>query len=72
MEMKEMRELTPEELDQKEKELRQEIFNLRFQLMSDQTSNPQRMKAVRREIARIKTVLREKSSQPADGPAPAR
>jgi len=54
------RKLTVEELALKEKELRKELFNLRYQLLSGRIENPQRIKAARREIARIKTVLSEK------------
>jgi large subunit ribosomal protein L29 len=60
MELQEIRNLTIEELALKEKELRKELFNLRYQLLSGRIENPQRIKVARREIARIKTVLSEK------------
>ncbi len=62
MEMKELRDLESEELVKKEKELRKELFNLRYQILSEQISNPQRVKEARREIARVKTVLKEKKT----------
>jgi large subunit ribosomal protein L29 len=62
MELQEMRNLTIDELTLKEKELRKELFNLRYQLMSGRIENPQQIKNSRREIARIQTVVREKRS----------
>lgn len=64
MELQEIRNLTIDELGLKEKELRKELFNLRYQLLSGRIENPQRIKTARREIARIKTVVREKQSGP--------
>ena len=51
--------LTESELDTKLTELKQELFNLRFQLAVNQLDNPTRIKAVKKDIARIKTVIRE-------------
>ena len=48
------------ELLKLEKDLRQELFNLRFQLAINQIENPMRIRAVKREIARIKTILRQR------------
>jgi large subunit ribosomal protein L29 len=56
----ELKEMTNEELLHKEGELKNELFNLRFQAASGQIENPMRIRAVRKEIARIKTILREK------------
>ncbi|MFO8241049.1 MAG: 50S ribosomal protein L29 [Dissulfuribacterales bacterium] len=56
----ELRELSREEIRQKEKNLRQELFNLRFQQATHQLENIMRIRAVRRSIARAKTVLAEK------------
>ena len=53
------REMKIEELEQKLKDLKSELFNLRFQLAINQLENPMRIKAVKKDIARIKTVLRE-------------
>jgi large subunit ribosomal protein L29 len=62
MELQEIRNLTVDELTVKEKELRKELFNLRYQLLSGRIENPQQIKNSRREIARIQTVIREKRS----------
>ena len=55
-----LRELGIEEIQQKEKDLRQELFNLRFQQATHQLENIMRIRTVRRSIARAKTVLAEK------------
>jgi large subunit ribosomal protein L29 len=55
----EVRELSSEERVQKIDELKQELFNLRFQNEIGQLENPRRIQHVKREIARIKTVIRE-------------
>lgn len=60
MKVKEIRELSEAELEKKIAELRQEMFNLRFQLAVNQLDNPMRIKAVKKEIAIIKTVQRER------------
>ena len=52
-----LRELSIEEIQQKEKDLRQELFNLRFQQATHQLENIMRIRTVRRSIARAKTVL---------------
>ena len=58
MKASELRELSQAELEQKLAELKQELFNLRFQHAVNQLENPMRMKAVTRDIARVKTILR--------------
>ncbi|SDA09767.1 large subunit ribosomal protein L29 [Ruminococcus sp. YE71] len=58
MKASELRELSAAELEAKLGELKQELFNLRFQHAVNQLENPMRMKAVKRDIARVKTVLR--------------
>ncbi len=63
MKARELRELTDEELAQKERELVEELFNLRFQLATGQIENVGRIRAVRRDIARVKTVRRERQLQ---------
>ncbi len=65
MKAADLRELTAEELQAKLKELEEELFNLRFQLASQQLENTARLKESRRDIARIQTVLREKAGQAA-------
>lgn len=59
MKTSEIRELTSEELEQKLKDLKSEFFNLRFQLATGQLNNPAGIKNVKRDIARVKTVIRE-------------
>jgi large subunit ribosomal protein L29 len=59
MKASELRELTSAELGQKLADLTQELFNLRFQHATDQLENPMRLRQAKRDIARIKTVLRE-------------
>jgi large subunit ribosomal protein L29 len=59
MKANELKDLSAAELEQKLAELKQELFNLRFQHAVNQLENPMRMKAVKRDIARVKTVLRE-------------
>ena len=59
MKASEVRELTTAELETKLKDLKAELFNLRFQLAINQLDNPMRISAVKKDIARVKTVLRE-------------
>ena len=59
-----LRELTEEELLQKYKELAEELFNLRFQLATSQLENAGRLRIVRRDIARVKTIQRERQLSP--------
>ena len=59
MKAKEIRELTSEQLEAKLKELKEELFNLRFQLAINQLDNPHKITAVKKDIARIKTILNE-------------
>ncbi len=58
MKASELRDMSAAELEQKLAELKQELFNLRFQHAVNQLENPMRMKAVKKDIARVKTVLR--------------
>ncbi|MCI8407330.1 MAG: 50S ribosomal protein L29 [Oscillospiraceae bacterium] len=58
MKGKEVRELSAVELNNKLAELKAELFNLRFQLAINQLENPTRIKAVKKDIARVKTVIR--------------
>ncbi len=57
---KEIRDLSEIELQNRAAELKQELFNLRFQLAVNQLDNPTRIKAVKKEIAVIKTIQRER------------
>ena len=61
MKATEIRELSVEQLEKKLKELKEELFNLRFQLAINQLENPHRITAVKRDIARVMTVLNEKN-----------
>ena len=63
MKVKEVRELTTAEMLDQEKQLKEELFNLRFQLATGQLENTARIKEVRKSIARIKTVLREQADK---------
>ena len=60
MKAKELHELTIEELNAKVKELYEELFNLRFRHAIGQLENPSSLKNCRKDIARVKTILREK------------
>ena len=60
MKASDVRELTVEELEQKLADLKGELFNLRFQHATNQLENPMRIKEVKKTIARIKTVIRER------------
>lgn len=59
MKVKEIRELSTAELNDKIKDLKAELFNLRFQQATNQLDNPMRIVEVRKTIARVKTILRE-------------
>ncbi len=62
MKASEIRELSVGELNEKLSDLKAELFNLRFQHAINQLENPMRMKAVKKDIARIKTVITEKEN----------
>ena len=63
MKASEIRELTAEELSAKLKELKTELFNLRFQHAINQLDNPHKIEAVKKDIARVQTVMREMSKK---------
>ena len=65
----ELRDLTEDELIDKLRESKEELFNLRFQTATGQLTNNRRLRVVRREIARIYTVLRERELGLATGPS---
>jgi large subunit ribosomal protein L29 len=65
----ELRELTDDELTDRLRESKEELFNLRFQMATGQLNNNRRLRTVRREIARIYTVLRERELGLAIGPS---
>lgn len=60
MKAKELRQLSDTELKNKLNELKAELFNLRFQLATGQLDNPAKIKQVRKDIARVKTIMRER------------
>ena len=59
MDLKELRQMTGAELSEKAKQLRQELFNLRFQLGTGRLENPMQIRKTKRSIAQVKTVQRE-------------
>lgn len=59
-ELKEMRENNVQEIEKKIVELKAELFNLRFQLATGQLENPMRIREVKKSIAQLKTIQREK------------
>lgn len=60
MKAKEIRDLSADELERRLSELKTELFNLRFQLATGQLDNPMNIKRVRKDIARVKTIIRER------------
>ena len=60
MKTTEIRELSAAELDTKLADLKEELFNLRFQMATGQCENPMKIRDVKRSIARIKTIQRER------------
>jgi large subunit ribosomal protein L29 len=61
MKASELKELTAEELLKRERDLKEEMFNLRFQHSTGQLDNTARLKQVKKDIARLETVLRQKA-----------
>ena len=60
MKAKEIRDLTQDELLKKEADLKAELFNLRFRMATGQLDNPMTISNVKRDMARVKTILKEK------------
>jgi len=63
MKVNDIRNLSSEELVKKLDDLKDELFKLRFQLATNQLENPMRIREVRRTIARVKTILRQRELQ---------
>ena len=63
MKAKEIRELTTAEIEQNVKTMKEELFNLRFQLATGQLENTARIKEVKKTIARLKTVVRQRERE---------
>lgn len=66
MKANELRKLSTQELVAKEKELKEELFNLRFQLATGQLENPQRIRECKKDVARVKTLLCERELKAAE------
>lgn len=62
MKANEIKDMTVDELNGKLAELKQELFNLRFQHAVNQLENPKRLQAVKKDIARVKTFIRKQES----------
>jgi large subunit ribosomal protein L29 len=62
MKIKELRELSVDELGARRRELRQEMLNLRVQQQIGQLENPSRLRTLRREVARIETLITQRTS----------
>lgn len=60
MEMNKIRQMTDIELTSELEKMKKELFNLRFQHVTGQLENPVKMREVKRDIARVKTIIREK------------
>lgn len=60
MKVNDIRSLNADELQKKEQDLTQELFNLKFQLHTGRLENSAKLSSVRKDIARVKTILREK------------
>ena len=60
MELKKMRDMTGAELNTELSKMKKELFNLRFQHATGQLENPIQMRELKRDIARVKTIIREK------------
>ncbi|MBQ4506439.1 MAG: 50S ribosomal protein L29 [Firmicutes bacterium] len=66
MKIEKIRNMSQSELASEEMKLRKELFNLRFQHVTGQLDNPLKMKEIKRDIARIKTVIRENELKAAE------
>ncbi len=66
MKASELKKLSVQELAAKEKELKEELFNLRFQLATGQLTNPQRIRECKKDVARVKTIIRERELKAAE------
>ena len=64
-EIKEIRGLTVEKLEEKLQELKKDLFMLRMQHATNQLDNPMQIAAVKKDIARVKTIIREKEQEEA-------
>ena len=60
MELKKIREMSEQELNAELNKMKKELFNLRFQHVTGQLENPVKMRELKKDIARVKTIIREK------------
>ncbi len=67
MKARDLREMNLDELMQKEKDLNAELFNLRFQLATNQLENAMRLPFTRKDLARIKTIISERQRSSEEG-----
>ena len=67
MELKKIREMSEVELNAELVKMKQDLFNLRFQHVTGQLENPIKMRDTKRDIARVKTIIREKQLEKARG-----
>jgi len=67
MELKKMREMTDAELSNELKKMKNELFNLRFQHVTGQLENPIKLRDTKKQIAKVKTIIREKELQKVQG-----
>ena len=67
MELKKMRNMTEVELNAELSKMKKELFNLRFQHATGQLENPVKMRELKKDIARVKTIIREKELQKVQG-----
>ncbi len=67
MQANELRDMTLDELDDQRLKLKQELFNIRFQLVSGEFTNTARIRDVRRDVARVETVLRARRANGESG-----
>jgi large subunit ribosomal protein L29 len=70
IDVKELSHLTAEELAEKEKQLKQELFNFRFQMGTGRLENPMHIRKTKRDIARVKTVMRQLRDTQQQGATP--
>ena len=67
MELKKMRNMTEVELNAELSKMKKELFNLRFQHATGQLDNPVKMRELKKDIARVKTIIREKELEKVQG-----
>ncbi|MDP4179730.1 MAG: 50S ribosomal protein L29 [Bacillota bacterium] len=66
MKASEIREKTQTELEKEERDLKAELFKIRFQLATNQLENPMRLREVKKSIAKVKTIIRERQLKGTD------